>query len=362
MIPIFRPYMPTKLIEEVGKTLSSGWWTMGPKVEEFEGKFAYYTKNKYAVAMNSATAALDLSVKILKTETSEIFCPALTFISTAYAGLYNNLRVNFVDVHEETLNFNWDRLAGTEGFFFKKEAKPIIIPVHYGGRSSLTVKPNKAIIEDCAHAAGNKTVGKNLACWSFHAVKNLPTGDGGMITTSRKDQYERLKALRWCGINKSTWERERKRYGWDYNIKEMGYKCHMNDITATIGICELETLDETNATRRAIAYRYNEAFADLKWLKTPPWDSNSSWHMYVVRVPAKDRDRFIDYLLDNDISAGVHYKPLYYYPMFNYSLKRAKEELPVTYKVWKQLVTLPLFPDLTQVEVDKIILTVKAFK
>jgi len=350
-IPIFRPDMGEKEISYVTEVLKSGWIGMGPKTEEFERRFADRVGAKYAVALNSATAALNLAVQVLGIK-GKITIPALTFVSTGLAVLANNCEVDFADVHEDTLCIDY------------KGKYPInaTIPVHYAGRKAdyplhaediVYKDPAPIVIEDAAHATGNKTVGKHLSCWSFHAVKNLATGDGGMITTNDKEVYEKLLPMRWCGIDKSTWQRTNKKYGWDYSIDTIGYKCHMNDITAAIGLAQLERLDDLNNKRKLRVLQYLDKLKDLKWLKLPDYDEDSSWHMFVVRV--EERDRFIDHMLAHGVSVGVHYKPLNTYPMF------PKTKLPVTDRVWRTLATLPLFPSMTDEQFSHIVEVIKGF-
>lgn len=355
-IPIFRPDMGDKEISNVTEVMKSGWIGLGPKTAEFEQKFAKFVGAKYAVGLNSATAALDLAVKAHDIKDGEVIVPALTFISTALAAVYNNNKVVFADINEDTLCIDWEDV--------KRKITPktkAVIPVHYSGTyagsdDEVYANPNITIIEDCAHAVGTKKVGLNTSCWSFHAVKNLATGDGGMITTNDKDIYEKLLPMRWCGIDKSTWDRSQKKYGWDYSIDTIGYKCHMNDLVAAIGLAQLERIDEMNNIRKLRVMEYIEELRDIKWMRLPKYSKNSSWHMMVARLDLDDRDSFIDYMLAHGISIGVHYKPLNTYKMF------PNVKLPVTDRVWKELVTLPLFPSLSNEQFDYIIQTIRKYK
>jgi len=353
LIPLFEPSCSELEIKYVNEVLRSKWWGLGRKTEEFERKFAEYVGAKYAVGVNSATAALDLALKAHDIKDGEIIVPALTFVSTALVALYNNCKVIFADIDEETLCIDWKDVE--KKVTNKTKA---IIPVHYGGkdsRLSYAIKKHGIIvIEDCAHATGNKLVGQNTSCWSFHAVKNLATGDGGMITTNDEEVYKKLIPLRWCGIDKSTFERTEKKYGWNYDIQTVGYKYHMNDITAAIGLAQLERIDELNNKRKLRVLQYLYELQHLNWLKLPKYDANSSWHLFVIRM--ESRDRFIDYMLAHGVSVGVHYKPLNTYKIF------PQTKLPVTDRVWKTLATLPLFPDMTDEEFSHIIKTIKEYK
>lgn len=358
MIPLLKPSVSDKEIQYITETLKSGWWGLGPKTEEFEKKFAESVGVRYAVGVNSATAALDLAMKAHGITDGEIIVPALTFVSTGLVGLYNGCKVVFADVKED-LNIDWDDV--------RKKVTPktkAIIPVHYSGRYTKTPiwvndamhqLPMPLIIEDAAHASGNPLVGKlHTACWSFHAVKNLATGDGGMVTTNDPVIYDKLMKLRWVGISKTTWERAQKKYGWDYDISNVGYKSHMNDLTASLGLAQLERLEDMNNKRKVLVFRYLHELKDIKWLKLPEYDPYSSWHLFVVQVDG-DRDKFIDHMLAKGVSAGVHYKPLTEYDIFD------RIPLPVTDRIWKKIVTLPLFADMTDVEFIQIISAIKSY-
>lgn len=365
MIPLFKPSVTEEEIEAVTRVLRSGWWALGPEVEAFEEEFAEYVGARYAVGVNSATSALELSARATGITNGIVITPALTFISTAQAMQHAGNRVIFADVNEDTLCIDWDEVLykfmqfGSTSQVGNTVARAVV-PVWYGGTvTGVGPLPGDVkVIEDCAHAAGARRAGLlgDAACWSFHAVKNLATGDGGMVTTNDLDVYNRLKPLRWCGIDKSTWERDQGKYGWDYSIPVDGEKMHMNDIAAALGRVQLRRLDDMNTTRYDIAEVYNSELHALGWLRRPEITEESSNHLYVVRV--EDRNRFIDHMLENGVSAGVHYKPLTHYP----HLFPGTHHVPVTERVWKTLVTLPLFPDMTEGEQEKVIATVRSFK
>jgi len=325
MIPVFKPLISKQGLDEVIGTLKSGWWGQGPKVQEFEKRFAQFVGAKYAVATNSCTAALDIAVRLVPFK-NPVTVPAFTFVSSALAPLNAGYRLEFVDINEETLCADYADII-----------------VHYGGNSA-----GEGTVHDMAHCAGTKHKDP-ISCWSFHAVKNLPCGDGGMITFNDRILYEKAKALAWCGIDKSTWGRTGKRYSWDYDIKDKGLKASMNDITATIGLDGLRNLRKYNQRRREIAYLYT------KWLpKIAKKHKSATWHLYTIRVP--QRDELIDYLGDRGIATSVHYKPLYYYPIFG-----KQKKLPITEKIFKEILTLPMFPELKNREVKYICEKIKEF-
>jgi len=280
MIPIFRAKMnKDEILRELGKIFDAGWIGMGPKTKEFEEKFAKYIGVKYAVALNSATAALHLANLVLGIKDGdEVIVPAMTFVSTALAPLYCGATPVFADIEEDTLCIDPKDIERK----ITKNTKAII-PVHYGGHAckmdeimEIAQKYGLKVIEDAAHATGAKYKGKmlgsigTLGCFSFHAVKNLPTGDGGMLVTDDEKIYKELLKLRWVGIDKDTFARDKgKKYSWQYSVDEIGFKYHMNDITSVIGLAQLKVLNVHNKIRRDIAKKYDKAFKNISWIKIP---------------------------------------------------------------------------------------------
>lgn len=367
MIPVFRPSVTEAEIEAVAEVLRSGWWGLGPKTHQFEQEFASYIGARHVVGMNSATAALHLGLHALEVEEGEVITTAMTFISTNHAILYNRAIPVFADICPDTLNID---VADIERKITPRTKA--IMMVHYGGHpceideiADLARERGIKVIEDAAHACGAEYKGRRIGshsdavCFSFHAIKNLATGEGGALAVQDSEMEASLRRLRWMGITKDTWERSEDltKYSWYYNVEEVGFKAHMNDIPAAIGLVQLRRLPETNARRRAIVQRYNIGFADLEWLERPvekPY-AKSSCHNYVVKVP--DRDRFTAYLQEKGVATSVHYIPNHLYSMY----KPYYTPLPVTERIWKHIVTLPLFPDLTDDQVDYIIEAVRAF-
>lgn len=368
MIPVFKPSVGKEELESLRQVLESGWIGLGPKTGEFEKAFAQYIGVPYAIGTNSCTAALHLALKVLEIKPNdEVISPSLTFISTNHAILYNRAIPVFCDVYEDTLTLD------VEDFKKKisKNTKAVIV-MHYGGHPcdmdpivEIAKENGIYVIEDAAHGCGSEYKGRkigtlgDIACFSFHAVKNLTCGEGGMITTSNFEWNQRLHHLRWLGINKGTWNRSNSdRYSWYYNVEEIGFKCHMSDLNAALGLVQIRKLDKLNERRRDITSIYNQAFSNLEWLKTPVvknW-AKSSHHNYVVKLDK--RDEFIEHLKKKEIASSVHYIPNHHYPMY----KNFKADVPVTEKVWKKIVTLPLFPDLTSGEMDRVIEAVRAFR
>jgi len=360
--------MDNKEVIAVKEVLKSGWIGLGPKTKEFEEKFAQYVGAKHAIGVNSCTSALHLALKVMDVKGGEVITSPMTFISTNHAILYNNATPVFSDIERDTLNINVDGIIK----LITSKTKAILV-VHYGGHPCdmdpilrIAKENNIKVIEDAAHACGaeykKRKIGSiaDATCFSFHAVKNLATGDGGMITVRDQDIAERLKKLIWLGISRGTWDRSKGiTYKWEYNVEEVGYKYHMNDITAAIGLVQLSKLEGANAKRQEIVKKYTEALSDLDWLETPVVRkyAKSAHHNFVIKVLNGKRDELMTYLAENGISSSVHYIPSHLYEMY----KSYYRELPVTEGIWKELVTLPLFPDLKDDEVDYIIEKIRKF-
>lgn len=352
MIPVFRPYYDEREEQAVLAVLRSRWIGLGPKTKEFEDVFAGKVGALHAVALDSCTASLHLALKLAGIEAGdEVLVPTITFVSTAHAVTYLGAKPIFCDVEPQTLMLDW-----RDAMKKRTSKTKAILPVLYAGQPYHHPDTDLKMIYDCAHAAGsNFDVSDKVCCWSFHAVKNLAVGDGGMLTLSDPDQAQRAKRLRWLGIDKATWDRNTNRagYQWEYQVREIGYKYHMNDIVASLGITQTQKLDEMQEKRKLLVERY---FNNLKGkVSLPPYDNRSSWHLFHIRVPY-GRDELITYLMENGVSAGVHYKPIHLYPCYG-----EQKTLPVAEEVWKTLVTLPLYPELELEEVDYICQLVEDF-
>jgi perosamine synthetase len=362
IIPVFKPSMDQREIDQVAGVIRSGWLGLGPKTKEFEEKFRLYVNAEYAIGVNSCTAALHLALKVMNVEGGEVITTPMSFISSNHAILYNSATPVFADIEADTLNIN---VAEIEDLVTPNTRA--IMAVHYGGHPcdmdpilEIAGKNGLKVIEDAAHACGAEYKGKKIGsigdatCFSFHAVKNLATGDGGMVTVHDEHISNRIRKLCWLGISRGTWDRsEGAAYRWEYNVEEIGYKYHMNDIIAALGLVQLDKLCNANARRRAIVARYNQAFTDIDWIETPVEKkyAHSACHNYVIKVLKYDRDELVNYLLDSGISTSVHYIPNHLYEIY----KPYYRKLPVAEAVWKKLVTLPLYPDLSDREVEYVI-------
>lgn len=363
MIPVLKPTIDEQTKEELLKVLDSGWWGAGPKTEEFEQEFAKYVGVKYAVAVNSGTTALDLCLKAYSIKTGELITTPMTFVSDAIVGEWNGLEVTFADVDRDSLCLDPNSLIITD------KTKAIIVVDSHGRLADIEgirkiattteqgIANSPLIIEDAAHAMFTPGVGKgDIVVWSFQAVKTLPAGDGGMITTNSEVIYNRLRKLTWLGVERNTYQRaSAKKYTWDYDISQAdAIKGYMNDLTAVICLGQLRRLEETNANRRAIQAAYNEAFREMPQIKIPAFSHTVQYYTGEF----KNRDNLAGYLAEKGIATSVHFKPL---SEMTYWKKAVKRPLPVTNKVWKNLLTLPVYHSLTWSQVEYIIKCIKEF-
>lgn len=344
--------------------IDSGWWSFGPKVKEFEQKFAERVGAKYAVATNSATSALDLCLKAFNIKGGELITPAFTFTSDAHVGEWNEMDVVFADIDPDTFCINPKKLPLT------RRTRAIIAVDCHGRLANIDGirkaivdfnedsedQINPLIIEDAAHACHTPGAGAgDIVVWSFQAVKSMPIYDGGMVTTNDENIYNMLRKLTWLGIEKNTYDRATGgKYDWDYDITlGNGIKAYMTNIQAVIGLGQLRRLDALLEKRQQIQAKYNEALAPYTWFSKPLFSHTVQY--YTPRW--KDRDGLAQFLAENNIHTGVHFKPL---SEMKYWKKNIVTPLTGT-KVWEKLLSLPVHDALTDEEQDFVIRKVKEF-
>ena len=356
-IKLFDPDVGKKEKKSIQKVLDSHFWASGAgtnSVKKFEEEFKKYVKSKDCVAVNSGTAALNLALSLSNVKNKEIIVPSLTFVSTINAIVLNEGKPIFCDIDPNTGCISIDDIKN------KISKKTVaILPVHFGGLAcdlkniEEICKDNKlTLIEDAAHAAGTSFDGKKIGshgkfvCFSFHPVKNLAMPTGGLISINDKNFKKiknRLNSKRWCGIT--------NRKGLSYDVKELGDNYYMNEFSAAIGLNQLEHLDEMNRKRITIAKKYEEKICLDKKI---PFDKNCSYHLYWILV--NNRKKFREKLSEIGIETGTHYKPIHLMKMYKKSIS-----LPVTENVGKQIVTIPIHPNLMNSEIDKIVNSVNKF-
>jgi len=355
-IKLFDPAIDEREVKKVVKTLMSGFWASGAgggQVQEFEENFKKFINSKSCVSVNSGTAALHLAATLCDIKGKEVILPSLSFVSTAHAIMYNGGIPVFVDVDPHTLCIDPEEIK-------KKISKKTrcIIPVHFGGMPADIKKiqklsnPNIMIIEDAAHACGSEFDGKKIGshgdfvCFSFHPVKNLAMPTGGLISINNhnyKKITEDLKSKRWCGISN-------RKYA-DYDVDKIGWNFYMNELSAAIGLVQLQKIKKMNNKRKSIAKIYDK---ELNVSKKIPFTSTCVYHLYWICV--RDRNFFRKKLLEKGIETGTHYKPIHQLSLYKKSVK-----LPLTEKIANEIVTIPIHPNLTGSQIDYIVKTVNRF-
>jgi perosamine synthetase len=369
LIPVFKPNYGPEELEALRGSFESGWIGLGPRTKEFEEKFAAYMGCRHAVGVNSATAALHLAMCVMGIKGREVITTSMTFISTNHAILYNSAIPIFCDIEPDTLNIDTTQLES----LVTEKTKAIVV-VHYGGYAvdmdpvmSIARTHNLKVIEDAAHGAGGEYKERKLGsigdigCYSFHAVKNLACGEGGMVVTNDASIDAELRRLRWMGITKDTFSRDsdpNKGYSWYYDVTDLGYKYNMNDIAAALGIVQLSKLERSNARRGELVQQYNEGLKGVGDIETPVrkvYMTKPAYHNYVIKT--SQRDRLNAFLKEKGISTSVHYYPNHLYKMY----QPYARVLPNTESVWKKVLTLPLFPDLADKQQDFIISSIREF-
>jgi perosamine synthetase len=362
-IPVLCPKGDEDDAKVVGDVIKSGWWINGPKVKEFEEKFAKMVGTKYAIAVTSNTHGLDLILKAYDINHGEIISPTISFATTTAVPMWNNCKNILADV--DPINMN---ICPKDVKQKITENTKAIICVNLAGILAPIDEIRKnydgLIIEDCAHACYTPGAGSrgDIAVWSFQAVKTMPTGDGGMITTNNKEIMEKIKKLYWFGIE-STYDRVSNQkdspgsnsvYKWKYDIDILGYKYYMIDLTAALGLSQMNKLDENLKRRQFIQEKYNEAFSKISEIQIPPF-SYTVQH-YVIKVEPNRRDNLIDYLKDKNIHTSVHYRPLHLFTQF-----KDDSDFPIANREWLKMMTLPVHLNMSDEDIDYIIYWVKEF-
>ncbi len=360
-IRLFRPNVCEDAVNMVAEVLRSGWLGMGPKVSEFEHAFADYVGASHCLSANSGTAALHLAVRILDLPPgTEVITTPVTFISTNHVILYERLVPIFADVEPDTGNLDVESVRSKI-----TEKTGAIMIMHYGGYPceldefyALSREHGIPIIEDCAHACGSSYKGHRIGshdtiqAYSFDPTKNLTTGSGGAVTFSG-DAYEpRLRALRYMGVDKDSFSRMNQGetgYSWEYAVNEIGFRYHMNDIAAALGLAQLKRLAADNQRRAGIADLYSAALANVPGLTLLRRDKDRVSANFLYAVLADDRDGLIRKLSENGVGAAVHFKRCDAYPMYEL------QNLPNVELFCSQVVSLPMHPCLSDKEVAYVV-------
>lgn len=374
-IPFARPSIGREEEEAVLEVLRSGWLTTAGQAQAFEREFAALTGAPHALAVNSATAGLHLALEAAGIRAGDkVVTTPYTFTATAEVIRYLQADPLFVDIDERTLTIDPEKTAAA----IAKAAPTVkaLLPVHMGGHPcnmeallEIAHSYDLSVIEDAAHALPVRYGDSYLGCigdvgvYSFYATKTITTGEGGMVTTSNPDIAARIRVMRLHGIDREVWKRYTDmKAAWKYDVVAAGYKYNLPDMAAAIGRVQLKRAFEFLERRRKIAARYLEAFGDLDFLELPSAPDQHAWHLFILRIrPEKltiNRDEFINRLREQGIGSSVHYIPLHIMSYYARTYGLAAEDFPVSMRVYNSALSIPIYPDLTDSEVERVIAAV----
>lgn len=394
-MPFFRPELSDDEIREVVATLESGWLTTGPRTRRFESEFAAAVGADFAVAVNSCTAAMHLATVALGLRAGQaVLVPTMTFAATAEIVRYTGAVPILVDCDPVTLSMDLGDAAaklkalrqGDLPEAVGSELEPVgIIPVHVAGLMMDAGALRRFaddhklwMVEDAAHAfpsawrpsadtpwqqCGEKTA--DVTCFSFYANKTLTTGEGGMAVTGDERLAAEMRSLSLHGLSNDAWGRYESKGSWDYRILAPGYKYNLTDIASALGLRQLERAEDMRLARERIARRFTDAFSDVDGLETPPDPPHRihSWHLYQLRLHLDrlriERDDFLQAMRERGVGFSVHWRPLHLHPYYEESFGWRPEHLPQATEVWRRTVSLPIFPAMTDEEIDTVIRVVR---
>ncbi len=367
-VPFFYPQITNDDKKSINNALESPLLTDGPKLRQFEKKFAEFTGVRYAVGVSNGTSALQLSLKALNIgKGDEVIIPDMTFVATASAVLLAGAIPVLVDVNEDDLNISPTSIKNS--ITSKTKA---ILPVHFAGKicditeiKKIANKHGLFIIEDCAHAIGTKKKNKHVGtfgdagCFSFYPTKNLTTIEGGMITTNSKKIAEYVRTARNHGITKSLQQRFSKGKPWDYDVFEPGYNYRLDEIRSSLGISQLGKIKRMNLQRKNAFKYYNSKLKNVKGIVIPSLFSNEehACHLYILKIQKGyeiSRDNLFQKLLRNGIRSSVHYKPLHKFSIFK-KLAKKYDSLKNSEKIYREIISLPLYSQISRNEQNKVI-------
>jgi len=373
-LPFSRPNITESDIDAVGEVLRSGWITTGSKNAEFEEKFCEFTGCAGAVALTSATAGMHLALKALKVGSGdEVITPSMTWVSTVNLIVLSGATPVFVDIDRDTLMVTANLI--------QEHLSPktrLIIPVHFAGAPvdmapvrKLAESHNIAIIEDAAHAVGTEyhgeKIGKNnTSIFSFHPIKNITSGEGGMLCSDDFDLVDRIRRLKFHGLGVDAFDRRTQGRSPQAEVLEPGFKYNLPDILAVLGIQQLARIEDFNDKRTQLAMYYRERLTEveeLRPLKVPAYSHKHAWHLFIVRLDIEKsklcRNDFMEELKKRNIGTGLHFRAVHQQKYYQETMKVPSGMLPNTEWNSERLCSLPLFPQMTHEDVDDVVDTIK---
>lgn len=371
-IPTQRPYLGLEELHAVGQVFESRWLGLGSQTQEFEQKLRILLGATGVVAVNSGTSAIHLALEALVDNKhlkpgDEVIVPSLTFAATIQPIIQAGLCPVFCDVYHDSLNMNPNSVAQQI-----TDRTRAIMPVHFGGEAcdlteiiAIASVYNLSVIEDAAHAFGSTYNGEfignhgDVVCFSFDPIKNITCLEGGAITTKDGDILAKMSTMRILGISKDTWARYQNKRLWDYDVSSRGYRYHMPNVNAAVGLEQLKRFDKFRQRKREIVSLYDKELQHLDGVVTLKHDLENTFpFFYVARFPGGVRDNLAIFLKEKGIETGIHYIPNHLHPFFS-ELKR--NGLPETEQAFKEILTLPLYYEMTDEQVSYVIDSVKKF-
>lgn len=374
-LPFSAPSISQREIDAVIDVLRTGWITTGPKAAELETLFCQQTTSQHAVALSSATAAMHCLLHTLNLQPGdEVITPSMTWVSTVNLITLCGATPVFVDVDKDTLM--------TSAEFIEPlitENTRCIVPVHFAG-ASLDLDPLRAVasrhaiplIEDAAHAIGTSYKGKPIgqagtAIFSFHPIKNITTGEGGMFCTDDAELAERIRRLKFHGLGVDAFDRETLGRAPQAEVLEPGFKYNLPDMNAALGIVQLERLDKMNQQRKILAERYLqllEDIAEISPLGQASYEHQHAWHLLIVRVDIEkagmSRDAFMASLKERGVGSGLHFRAVHQQKYYRHHPHPSINHLPATEWNSERILSLPLFPDMQIEDVDRVVNAIKS--
>jgi dTDP-4-amino-4,6-dideoxygalactose transaminase len=368
-LPYCRPTVDEEEIAAVEEVLRSGWLTTGPRAHAFEEAFAGMTGSPHALAVNSGTSALHLALAAVGIKAGdEVVTTPLTFCACANVIVQLGATPVLADICEDDFNIDPEQVICRI-----TDRTKAVMAVDFAGHPcrldellEITRRKGIFLLEDAAHSAGavyrDRPVGSiaDATAFSFYATKNLTTGEGGMLTTALDEVDSLARSLALHGMSRDAWKRYQKDAAWAYDVIAPGFKYNMSDIQAALGMVQLRRLDEFNAARSRLADRFRRRLSSCEFLRLPAvrGEVQSSWHLYVIRLRLErlhiDRGEFIEELAKRGIGASVHFIPIHHHSFYREGFGFAAGDYPVTEKVFPEMISLPLYPLMTEDDVDRV--------
>lgn len=374
-LPLSRPSISKEEIDAVVDVLQSGWITTGPKAAELEQRVCDYTGNKHAIALTSATAGMHLLLHAMDIGPGdEVITPSMTWVSTVNMIVARGATPVFVDVERDTLMTTASLIEP-----LLSERTRLIVPVHFAG-AALDLEPLRLLakqhdiplVEDAAHAMGTyyhaQPIGaQGTSIFSFHPIKNITTGEGGMFCTDDATLAERIRRLKFHGLGVDAFDRETHGRAPQAEVLEPGFKYNLPDMNAVLGIGQLARLEDMNRRRAELAALYLQQLADVQEmvpLQLPDYDMQHAWHLFVVRLDVEragiNRDEFMARLKELGIGSGLHFRAVHTQKYYREHMPVTPGQLPNTEWNSDRIFSLPLFPDMTDGDVTRVVDAIKS--